>query len=169
MQFSTTDWIAIYAAVVSTFVLAWDVVKWVSSGARLRAYAKCDVTYPDARVIRTVQTESGESRELADYCHVEVANIGDQPTTILNVEATHKVKKNGSQMTIGGVAVTPHQQKALPYVLPPGEVWSARIEMSGIYALAKRGKPVVLIQTSKARRPLVVIPPPFKERDAFAQ
>jgi hypothetical protein len=169
MQFSTTDWIAIYAAVVSTFVLAWDVVKWASSGARLRAYATCDIAYLDSRVIRTVKTESGESHELADYCHVEVANIGDQPTTILNVEATHEAKKNSPQMSMSGTAVIPHQQKALPYVLPPGEVWSARIEMSGIHALAQRGKPVVLIQTSKARRPLKVVPPPFKRPEAVSQ
>lgn len=128
MQLTTTDYIAIYGAVVATFVFMWDVVKWASSGARLRTSANCHVVYHDSRVIKVSQTEYGESRELAEYCYIEVTNSGDQPATILSIEATHKVQRKEGQMSYGGVQFTPHFGKTLPHVIAPGEVWSARIE-----------------------------------------
>jgi hypothetical protein len=158
MQFSTTDYIAIYGAVVATFVLAWDIAKWLTSGARLRVHTRCNVCYDDARVIKVTQTESGEARELAEYCHVEITNAGDQPATILSIDATHKVKRGRSQMFYGGVQFIPHFGKTLPHVLSPGEVWSARFEMPLLNQLAERGKPIIRISTSKSKRFLLVWP-----------
>lgn len=158
MQLSTTDLIAVYAAIIATFVLVWDVIKWATSGARLRVHAKCDICYPDSRVIKVTPTEFGQSHELANYCHIEVTNIGDQPTTILSIEATHKHKKSEGQMHIGGSAFAPHFGKSLPHVLRPGEVWSARIEMLNLHQLEQRGQPVVRVSTSKSQRPLAVFP-----------
>jgi hypothetical protein len=158
MQLSTTDLIAIYAAIVATFVLIWDIVKWATSGARLRVHAKCDVFYSDSRVIKVTPTESGQSQQLADYCHIEVSNIGDQPATILSIVATHKSKKGKGQMFMSGPAFTPHFGKSLPHVLGPGEVWSARLEMPNLHQLAQRGRPVMQISTSKSQRPLTIAP-----------
>src|SRR3989338_5291678 len=98
MQVPTTDLIAIYGALVATIVLAWDVLKWASSGARLRATAVCHVYYEDSRVISVSQTEHGEARELAEYCHIELTNIGDQPATLLSIEATHDTRRGQSRM-----------------------------------------------------------------------
>jgi len=40
------DLIAVYAAVVATFVLAWDIVKWLRSGPCLRMKGGADTLKP---------------------------------------------------------------------------------------------------------------------------
>jgi hypothetical protein len=163
MQLQLTDNIAIYAAVVSTLVLVWDIVKWMQTGSRLRLRATCNVAYGDSRVTRTTQKDNVQVQELEEYCHIEVTNIGDQPETILGLEATHKTRKHKPQMFCSGQKFTPHYGKILPYVLTPGEVWSARIDMQSIDWLAEYGKVFIQVTTSSARKPRIVVPK-FKAR-----
>jgi hypothetical protein len=153
MQISTTDIIATYAAIVATLVFFWDIAKWYRTGARFRVVARCHTFYGDSRVLKTTTTEDGEIQELAEYCHIEVTNTGDQPATILSIEATHKTKSNQGAMFCGGPQFTPHFGKPLPQVVAPGEVWSARIEMDSIYKLAKRGRPEIQLSTSMSIHP----------------
>lgn len=157
IQITSTDLIAVYAAVVATIVLIWDILKWVISGARLRVDTKCGVFYGDSRVVETTMTEYGEQNSLADYCHIEVSNVGDQPTTILSIQATHRLKiGTKGQMFISGPAIIPHFGKSLPYVLGPGEVWSARLEMSNVHKLKERGRPIINLSTSKKAKPITI-------------
>ena len=157
MQITSTDLIAVYAAVVATIVLVWDILKWVISGARLRVDTRCGVFYGDSRVVETTLTDYGEQKSLADYCHIEVSNVGDQPTTILSIEATHRLKFGiQGQMFISGPGIIPHFGKSLPHVLGPGEVWSARLDMSNVRQLKERGQPIINLSTSKKVKPITV-------------
>lgn len=156
MQISTTDLIATYAAIVATLVFMWDIAKWYRTGARFRIIARCHTFYGDSRIVKITTTEGGEVQELAEYCHIEVTNTGDQPATILSIEATHKTKRKQMAISCGGPQFTPHFGKSLPQVVAPGEVWSARIEMDSIYKLAKRGKPKILLYTSISIQPKIV-------------
>lgn len=65
------DPVAIYAAVIASAVLIWDIVKWLRSGVRLRGYAQANMItvgmgYLDGKT----------------YVNVNVDNVGDRPTTI---------------------------------------------------------------------------------------
>jgi hypothetical protein len=92
-------------------------------------------------VIRTAETEHGTVQHLAEYCHIEVLNVGDRPTTIISIEATHALGTNNGQMFCAGGRFQLFG-RSLPTLLSPGEMWSARIEMLDLLKLAKRGKPM---------------------------
>lgn len=155
---TTTDYIAIYGATVATMVLIWDGIKWFATGPKLQASARCHVVYPDSRVTKTELTESGEVRHLAEYCHIEVANVGDRPTTIVSVKGTHARRKGEMQLFSSAVLFTSHHGKQLPLVLAPGETWSSRIDMPSVYSLAARGKPIIQILASHKNGPIIVCP-----------
>jgi hypothetical protein len=161
---NTTDYVAIYGATVATMVLIWDGIKWYATGPKLRASARCHVAYPDSRVLKTERTESGEVRHLAEYCHIEVVNVGDRPTTIMSIEGTHERKTGAMRVVSGGVLFTSHNGKQLPLTLGPGEMWSSRIEMPAVYSLAAHGKPVIHIRASHKKDPVRVCPK-FRRED----
>lgn len=155
---TTTDYIAIYGATVATLVLIWDGIKWFATGPKLRVSARCHVAYLDSRVTKTERIESGEVRHLAEYCHIEVVNVGDRPTTIMSIEGTHKRKKGEMQVVSGGVLFTAHDGKQLPLILGPGAMWSSRVEMPAMYSLAQHGKPVIQLRVSHKNSPVIVCP-----------
>ena len=69
------DPVAIYAALVATTILIWDVVKWLRSGSRLKVRASPNMIFfndPDPR------------RHGKTYIYVTVINVGFSPTTITN-------------------------------------------------------------------------------------
>ena len=79
MEFSFTladkiDPVAIYAALVATIVLLWDVIKWWRQGPRLQGSA-----VPDMIVI------GGHPEDRNTYISFSVSNVGSAPTTIKTV------------------------------------------------------------------------------------
>ena len=153
LHMSTTDIAAWYAAVVATVVLVWDIFKWQRGFARLRISCKCNVSYPDGRVLETQSLESGsELRRLAEYCHIEVLNVGSQPTTLISIEGTHKPTKSGVQASTSGFIVHAGSQP-LPALIGPGQMWSCRLEMKHLEIIAKQGQPFILLRTSLRDRP----------------
>jgi hypothetical protein len=154
---NTTDIAAWWGAIVATAVLSWDVVKWIKAGPRLRVLTRVNVGYPDSRVVRTEQTEAGNVHHLATYCHIEVLNVGDRPTTIISIEATHALGTNkGRTYWTGGRFQL--FDRPLPTLLGPGEMWSARLEMEDLLQLAKRGRPMLRIRASHLRKEVDVFP-----------
>lgn len=151
---SLSDIAAWYAAAVATAVFVWDIVKWFRTGPRLRVNARCNVCYPDARVISTKPLEGGgEVSTLADYCHVEVLNVGGQPTTLIDIEATNIPRANGMKVACSALAFTVHSgSRALPTLLAPGEMWSARVEMGSLESIAEHGSPILQIRASHRKR-----------------
>lgn len=63
--------IAAYAAVVSTFVLGWDVYKWLTSGAKI-----------DLSASAGMKIFGGPITDSKTYISITAWNVGDQPTTI---------------------------------------------------------------------------------------
>jgi hypothetical protein len=108
-------------------------------------------------VIRTAETEHGTVQHLAEYCHIEVLNVGDRPTTIISIEATHALGTNNGQMFCAGGRFQLFG-RSLPTLLSPGEMWSARIEMLDLLKLAKRGKPMLRIRASHLPKEVHVFP-----------
>lgn len=154
---TATDYIAIYGAIVATLVFAWDIAKWLTSGPYIKSSTTCHVTYKDSRTIRTEIEEDVTTHIHATYCHIEIANVGDRATTIINVEGTHKkAKKQLARLFCTAEKFIPHQEKELPFILEPGEVWSARFEMEDVVRLAERGRPVILVRLSHRRKPLLM-------------
>lgn len=145
-----------YAATISTSVFLWDIVKWFRNGPRLRINTKCNVSYPDGRCIETKKLEGGgEAKVLADYCHIEVLNVGGQPTTLIDIQVKNKPTANGRQISYSGPAFLTHAgSKELPTLLGPGEMWSARIEMSCLETIAEQGRPIILVKSSRTTKPI---------------
>lgn len=155
-----TDIAAWYAASVASAVFAWDIIKWLRNAPRLRVNTMSNVTFIDGRTVSRMQlTGDAEVTKLAEYCHIEVLNIGSQPTTLLNIEATHKPKGNGIQVgCVGSAFATLNGSHPLPALIGPGEVWSARLEMSHLECIAKHGRPLVRIRASHRNGPIEKYP-----------
>lgn len=145
-----TDIAAWYAAAIATAVFVWDVAKWFRNGPRLRVNAVCNVSYLDGRVVAKRQLEGGgEATTLADYCHIEVLNVGGQPTTLINIQVTNTPRWDGIQLSYSEPAFTMHAgSRALPVLLGPGEMWSARVEMTDLESIAEHGSPVIRLRAS---------------------
>lgn len=149
-----TDIAAWYAAAIATAVFVWDILKWFRNSPRLRVNAMCNVAYPDGRVITKKRLEGGGvATTLADYCHIEVLNIGGQPTTLIDIEGANVPRSDGMQFGVSGSAFTVHAgSHPLPALLGPGEMWSARVEMTHLETIAKHGSPVIRIRASHSAK-----------------
>lgn len=149
--------VAWWGAVLGTAALLWDIAKWRRDGPRLRTRVKINTTYLDSRVLSTRQLpEGGECRDLAEYCHIEVVNVGTLPTTIIGIAATHSDPRGEGRMSVTSQRFTPHYGRVLPSMLGPGEVWSCRLEMTDLHRLRERGDPYIEVHVSHRQRPLQV-------------
>lgn len=151
---NATDIAAWYATVVATVAFSWDMIKWFRSGPRLRIRVVANVYYNDSKVIgETVLGNGVKASDLEEYCHVEVFNVGHQPTTLLDISATSINKATKSQMFNSSIAFTIHTgSKPIPVLLSPGEAWSARIQMCRIDGLAANGEPRICIRASHSEK-----------------
>lgn len=68
------DVVAVYAAIVATAVLIWEVYKWFRSGAQLRSFIQ-----PNMECV------GGRLEDDNTYLVLNVKNVGTAPTTITNV------------------------------------------------------------------------------------
>ena len=150
--------VAWWGAILSTLVFAWDVYKWMRKGPRVKVIARCNVCYPDSRVISEKEVDGGTRRELADYCHIEIVNLGELPTTIMSFEGAHTRKRTEPQAGLSGSVFVAHDGKTLPQVLRSGEVWSGRVEMDHLRFLASRGKPYIDVRFAHNAKPVRVYP-----------
>lgn len=150
----TTQIVAWWGAVVATLVLLWDVVKWLNTGPKIKKRITLNNHYGDGRLISEEKTENGTIQEYEEYCHIELVNIGNQPTTIMNISGETKIKSS-RQGFVQDVFI-PHFGKKLPHVLSTGEVWSCRLPMSHYEFLNQENTPEVHIHLSHMKKPLVV-------------
>jgi hypothetical protein len=153
-----TNLVAWWGAVVATLVLLWDVAKWLKAGPVIRVRIQLDTWYPDGKVIKVEKIEHGEMKELAEYCHIELVNVGKLPTTVMGIEGSHQAKSGRMKTSLSSQSFTPHYGKQLPYVLPPGEVWSCRFEMVNLLRLLEQDKPYIEVHLSHNNKPLMIWP-----------
>ena len=130
------DPVAIYAALVATTILIWDVVKWLRSGPRLRTRASSGMIIvgdPDPR------------RHGKTFVSVIATNAGSSPTTITTLSMAHYKnpwdrfrRKPQSQFVVTMPETSPDQ--GLPRMLHVGEQWTGLIEQtSEVVEMAKNG------------------------------
>ena len=149
----STDIAAWWGAIIATSVLLWDFIKWTKSGPRIKATAKMPTHYPDAEIISTEETENGTVTTYKEYCHVEVINSGNLPTTIISLCTTH-IKTKKHKFIAGNDRYSPHHGKTLPYVLGPGEMWSCRVETDIVNNMKQNGTPIIEVRLSHIDNPL---------------
>jgi hypothetical protein len=151
-------YVAWWGAALSTTVFVWDIAKWYKQGPQIRKRIKINVVYHDSKVLKITKLDTGgERRELEEYCHIELINIGRAPTTIMDIVATHTETSEG-QMWSGYQRFVPHQGKSLPHVLPAGEIWSCRLPMTDLHQMAERGEAVIEVLVSHREKPIVIKP-----------
>ena len=153
----TTQLVAWWGAIVATFVLLWDFFKWKASGPKIKTRLVLNMHYDDGKVISTETTENGTIREYEEYCHIELINTGDMPTTVMGISATHKPTKKSA--IIHGAffkAFTAHESKKIPHVLPPGEVWSCRMGMGHYESIFEQNTPEIHVVLSHLDKPLII-------------
>jgi len=153
----TTELVAWWGAIVATFVLLWDFFKWLKSGPNIKSRLVLNTHYDDGKVISTETKDNVTSREYEEYCHIEIINTGDMPTTVMGISATHKPNKK-SKMIHGAFykAFTAHQGKNIPHVLPPGEVWSCRLGMGHYESIFEQNTPEIHVVLSHRNKPLII-------------
>jgi hypothetical protein len=152
---SATDIAAWWGAIVATFASVWGVFTWLKQGPRLRVSVSPRVTYPDSEVLTTETTpEGGTSSQLANYSHIEIVNTGDQPTTILDIEAAASSREGRTSMT--GIGFKFHHGVALPLKLGPGETCSARLDTRTVEMLRGKGKLRLLVRFAHRADPLKI-------------
>ena len=154
------DPVAIYAALVATTILIWDVVKWLRSGSRVKVRASPNMIFfndPDPR------------RDGKTYIYVTISNVGSSPTTITNFCGEHfrnrwdQLRKKPDKLFVVTVPQAA-QHLPLPHVLKVGEEWSGIIEQTPeIDQWAKNGLLYAAIYQSVKSRPVsvrIIIPDP---------
>ena len=147
--------IALYAAIVATVVLVWDIYKWKTSGPEISLTAS-----PNIKVLGDPELEG------KTYISIEARNIGSRPTTILKLGFLyyknwwHRVR--GKHEVFLWV-VHPHTQHGIPYVLQQGTVWNGLAHQNkDIEKKAKEGLlfcALFLSHTEKPRTVRVVLRP----------
>lgn len=118
------DPIAVYAAIIATLVLIWDIVKWASTRARLRVRVKYDM-----------ETFNLGPRKLQGkkFVLVTVTNVGSKPTTVqmlglgsyANWLAKLIVKRSRASVIIQPILDA--RMQSLPHRLDHGDEWTGII------------------------------------------
>ena len=154
----TVDPIAIYAAIVATTVLAWDVWKWLREGPRLRVFAN-----PGYKTIGIPTVDPD-----ATWVMVKVTNVGTSPTTINMVGGAmynnwiKRLLRKPSEQFFVATPVLAGMPK-LPHVLDPGNEWTGLINQDDEFeSMARQGLLYVGLYHSVGNRPIwrrLIIPP----------
>ena len=139
--------IAVYAAVVSTVVLAWDVVKWRMSGPRLRITVQVNLMFVGNGKLDPTR-----------YVGAQVTNCGDRPTTLQSFGAF--IYKNdwlasvqSNRPDICMIFPEGHGVQTLPLLLEPGQQWRGLIEQSAVESIAREKCLMIAIYHSHSPKP----------------
>ena len=145
------DPVAIYAALVATTILIWDVVKWLRSGSRLQITVSPEMKYFG---------QPGAEFEDKTFVVVKVSNVGSSPTTLTHLSMRQFSSlfnlwrgKPKQSFIIMKPEATPVY--VLPYVLEAGREWMGIIEHSEkTVQLAQEGRLYAEVSHSVKRKPV---------------
>lgn len=141
--------IAVYAAVVATFVLLWDIVKWAMQGPNLMVDVQTGM-----------KMYGGDVPDDRKYVVMRVTNRGDRPTTITNMgyllyrdDWDAKVNRNGN--TFAAIVPNPSPNQPLPYTLAIGVQWIGMAwQDDEITQMARDGCLICALYHSHTSRPI---------------
>ncbi|WP_076835908.1 hypothetical protein [Burkholderia pseudomallei] len=107
--------IAGYAAIISTFVLGWDVYKWLDSGPKVRLTASTGM-----------KMVGGGQIDPKTYVSVTAVNLGDRATTITNLGLLYydswiSLRRNKAKKAF--IVATPSQAQPISYRFEAGAQW----------------------------------------------
>lgn len=160
----TTDYIAIYAAIVATSALLWNIYEWITSGPRIYLTARPNaVMLTDNRGQLYAYFLTGtESTEKEVYVFLSATNNGDKPTTISTptffyyknwVWRIFRSRKPNKSFFIKNPAIA----HSIPYLLQPGSVWEGKAIQNGmIEKLAKEGLLFFALFVSHRKKPMKI-------------
>ncbi|MBX3589882.1 MAG: hypothetical protein KF755_03135 [Burkholderiaceae bacterium] len=150
-------------ATTGTLALAWDVIKWTRSGARIFVKAQAGM----GMVIPGENIEKNQS-----FVTVTAVNRGDRPATITHVvgqfyrSPVHRLLRRRPSHQF--LAFCSRFAGQTPHILPPGERWIGCFEQSSdIEDMIRRGCLYWGIVHSGSAKPVLsrlTLPPP--ETDA---
>lgn len=120
------DPVAVYAAVVATFVAAWNIFIWFQTGPKLKLEILSGMTV----VPPYHGTKDGDL-----YISFHVANVGTSPTTITHVTLFGYASWFGYLRNRADKSAVvncgPPFSHQLPYVLKVGETYGAPVKQEG--------------------------------------
>jgi hypothetical protein len=121
---TSTEIAAWWGAIVASFVLAWDIYKWLRDGPRLKM-----------RISPNMEIWGDPLREGKTWVSITVTNIGNRPTTIKGVGM--EFYKNWycrirNRIEKAAVFPNPNDHFPLPRILNPGEEWMGFIPQERI-------------------------------------
>jgi len=147
MKLTITDWAAWWGAIVASLILAWDIIKWKTSGPKLRL-----------TVGANQKTINVPGRDDKIWVSVRAENIGDAQTTITNMglgyykSRAHKIFKKHEQKYI---VTIPDVRQPIPYVIEPGRIWDGLAEQTKeLEEMARNGYLEVEIYCANFTRPI---------------
>lgn len=137
--------IALYGAVLSTFVLFWDIYKWKSSGPKIMGEIQTNM------IGVNVQGSNSDKK-----ITVNLSNNGDKPTTInsLNLlyyksSLTRIIQKPQKTFFVP----IPSQSHPIPHLLNTGTTWLGIIDQTNeIEKLAKDGILICTVHFSHTKK-----------------
>lgn len=124
--------VAWWGAIIATTVLIWDVLKWLKTGAKIKARIKLLALYSPE-----IERES----KIENVCYIELINTGTTATTLLNIELTNKNKKGQLKVSLTKPAFNVLHGKSIPCTINPGEAFICHIPLDSYKNLVTRGKP----------------------------
>jgi hypothetical protein len=146
--------IALYAAIVATIVLLWDIYKWRTDGPSLRGSAKTDMIDLD-------------DDDRIPFIYLTVNNVGTAPTTITLVLLY--AYANWFQYLRGRPcheAIVNHAlAQTIPYKLEPGERFMSRVlqKEKRLEEWSRKYRLYMGVQhTMQGRQPFLARVPPCK-------
>lgn len=115
------DPVAVYAAVVATFVFVWDIIKWRRQGPKLKLRT----------MVPAVLVKRGTRKGVSDamLATVTVVNIGDAPTTVTGLHLTYwpswwkRLLRYGAEHMIVPDPIVSGTAYGVPHELARGQEW----------------------------------------------
>jgi hypothetical protein len=144
------EFLAWWGAIVSTLVLAWDIYKWKTTGAKL--------TITSSVNMESYNIPEYEGKKLVT---ANISNVGDRATTITTVALVfykskfHKILGKSSKVF---VLPLPSTVQPLPFVINPGAIWTAIGEQDEeVKEMAAEGILTWQVFHSQNRKPVSVV------------
>lgn len=154
MTLTNTELVAWWGALLATIVFIWDIVKWLKTGPRLRLNVRANSFYQDSEQISVKDDREGNKEFLLKpSIHIELINVGSQPTTIMSISSKRQTGSGGVS-GYDGSQFREHFGKKLPYMLKPGDIWSCRVDQAIVMNLPGKAPIEICIAVSHLKKPL---------------
>lgn len=114
--------VAAYAAVIATFVLGWDVYKWLDSGPKVEFTARGNMSLV-----------GGGQVDQYSYVTATAVNLGDRTTTITNLgflyyDSWLKAVFRRGHPDQAFLVPMPSEAQRIPFRFEPGAQWTGLVE-----------------------------------------